>query len=152
MIHIKFTIDKGSIRRLRKAPDQMRAALLPAMRECMALAEATAKKDYLSGPRPGKLQRRSGRLRGSITSRVRLSGDKVSGELGTNVIYARIHELGGEIRPKTAQYLKFQIAGQWRSVKQVLMPARPFLRPAMEDNLDKFRTIFQQRLVEAFGK
>jgi len=152
MFHLKFTVDKGSIRRLKRAPAQMRRALIPAMTECMALAERTAKKDYLSGPGPRKLQRRSGRLRGSITHRVTLSGDRVRGELGTNVIYARIHELGGVIRPKTAKYLKFQIDGQWRSVKQVIMPARPFLRPAFEDNLNRFRDIFQRRLIEAFGK
>jgi phage gpG-like protein len=130
----------------------MHKALLPAMTECMLAAEATAKKDYLSGPRPGKLQRLTGRLRGNIAHREKLSGDRVTGILGTNVIYGRIHELGGEIRPKTAQYLKFQINGRWKSVRKVTMPARPFLRPAMEDNLDKFKGIFRRRLVEAFGK
>jgi len=151
MIGFRLQVDKEGLRRLQAAPDEMRKALIPAMKACMVAAEATAKKDYLSGPRPAKLQRVSGRLRGSIATEVRQDGNTVTGRIGSNVVYAHIHELGGVIRPKTATYLRFQIGGQWKSVKQVRMPARPFLRPALEDNMGRFREIFRRSLMEAFG-
>jgi len=61
----------------------------------------------------------SARLRNSITSEA--SAKQV--EVGTNVIYAAIHQLGGVIRPKTKKALAF--GGIVR--KSVTMPARPFL-------------------------
>ena len=42
---------------------------------------------------------RSGRLRGHITFRVQDRGDIITGLVGTNVIYARIHEFGGHTKP-----------------------------------------------------
>jgi phage gpG-like protein len=42
--------------------------------------------------------------------------------------YARIHNDGGVIRPKTAKALRFRIPGLgWRSAKQVIMPKRTYL-------------------------
>ncbi|KKK78934.1 hypothetical protein LCGC14_2838550, partial [marine sediment metagenome] len=46
------------------------------------------------------------------------------------VKYALIHEFGGRIVPKKGKHLKFQVDGQWRSVEEVNIPARPYLRPA----------------------
>lgn len=46
--------------------------------------------------------------------------------VSNSTIYARIHQLGGVIKPKTGKYLKFKIGDRWVSVKQVTMPARPF--------------------------
>lgn len=49
-------------------------------------------------------------------------------EVGTNVIYAAIHQLGGTIRPKTGKALSFATAdGKRVKVASVRMPARPFL-------------------------
>lgn len=66
----------------------------------------------------------SGRLRGSITHNV-LGGNAV--EVGTNVAYAGIHQMGGTITAKNAPYLTFRIGGQWVRKKSVTIPARPFL-------------------------
>ena len=51
-------------------------------------------KDFLSGPRPTRLDVRSTRLRNSITHRVDRTADGIEGRIGTNVTYARIHEMG----------------------------------------------------------
>lgn len=59
------------------------------------------------------------RLRNSITRLI--TTDSVM--IGTNVIYAAIHQLGGVIRPKTARALVF--GGLVR--RSVTMPSRPFL-------------------------
>lgn len=152
MITLKLNLKKGSIERLKRAPGDFRAVLIPAMWKCMYEAERTAKTEHLSGPRPKVLNIRSGRLRASIKPKVRKSGDTVRGEIGTNVIYARIHEMGGVITPKKTKALKFNIPGVgWRTAKKVTIPARPFLRPAMTENLNRFRDIFAKSIVEAFS-
>lgn len=51
-----------------------------------------------------------------------------SAEWGAGVIYAAIHQFGGEIRPKNAASLFFRLPdGSARSVKKVTMPPRPYL-------------------------
>ncbi len=50
--------------------------------------------DFLSGPRPKNLDVRTTRLRNSISSKVTNDGKRVVGQIGTNVPYARFHELG----------------------------------------------------------
>lgn len=64
-----------------------------------------------------------GRLLASITYRA--SGNQLS--IGSNVIYAAIHQFGGTIKAKNKPYLKFKIGNNFVRVKQVKIPARPFL-------------------------
>lgn len=47
--------------------------------------------------------------------------------VGTNVIYAAIHQLGGIIEPKSSTALRFKVSGGFVTVKKVEMPARPYL-------------------------
>jgi phage gpG-like protein len=49
--------------------------------------------------------------------------------------YARIQEFGGTIKPIRGKYLTFQIDGQWRRVKEVTLPARPYLGPAVTEHV-----------------
>lgn len=65
----------------------------------------------------------TGRLRGSITHRA--SGDAV--EVGTNVVYAAIHQFGGRIEAKNKKALSFPVGDGFAVVESVTMPARPFL-------------------------
>ena len=46
--------------------------------------------------------------------------------VGTDRIYAAIHQLGGIIRPKNAKSLVFRAGGKTIFAKQVTIPARPF--------------------------
>jgi HK97 gp10 family phage protein len=65
--------------------------------------------------------------------------------VGTNVIYAVIHEFGGIIRAKNAPYLHFVIDGRHIFTKVVHMPARPYMRPAVDENREAiFETIANQ--------
>ena len=57
-------------------------------------ARTVAQQKYLSGPRPSRLDVVTTRLRGSITSKVEVSGDRVVGRIGSNVPYALVHEFG----------------------------------------------------------
>lgn len=58
-------------------------------------------------------------------------------DIGSNLPYARIHELGGIIRPVKAKMLSWvdPDTNERRFAKSVLMPKRPYLRPAMENNV-----------------
>lgn len=71
----------------------------------------------------GKTLTDSTALRGSITWEASDTGVSV----GTNVIYAAIHQLGGIITAKTSAGLHFQIGGVWVTKASVTMPARAFL-------------------------
>ena len=86
------------------------------------VVEAHAKINAGSG-RPG-LRMITGNLVNSISvSEGRKTETGADVDIGTNVVYARIHELGGIIKGA------FGIANMI-----VHMPARPYLRPAMDEN------------------
>lgn len=58
-------------------------------------------------------------------------------EVGTNIIYAAIHQFGGVIRAKGGGALRFQLpGGGFATVKSVTMPARPFLGVNDEDRVE----------------
>lgn len=100
------------------------------------LVEGKIKRDYLSGQ---VLNVRTNRLRGSITHKMpQLTTGGWQGTVGTNVIYAPVHEYGATIEAKNKPYLRFQTAdGSWHSVRKVVIPPRPFMGPALEDNRDE---------------
>ena len=79
-------------------------------------AVGIAMKEYLSGPRPARLGVRSGRLRGSLTRKVTVTAEKVTGILGSNVPYAAFHEFGfnGQV----------QVKAHARVVKQTFIGAK----------------------------
>lgn len=81
------------------------------------------------------LRRISGMLANSITHKVLAGSTGVEATIGTNLLYGRIHELGGIIRAKNSPFLVFKTEdGMWHRVKSVEMPARPFLMPALLSN------------------
>lgn len=65
----------------------------------------------------------TGRLRSSLTRRAGAAEVVV----GSNVVYAGIHQFGGVIEPVDAKALHFVIGGRHIIVQRVTMPARPFL-------------------------
>jgi len=96
----------------------------------------------LSGRR---LRARSNRLRSSVVTEVR--GDEVA--IGSNVVYARIHELGGEIVPRTAPALVFRTEdGAFHRVQRVSMPARHWLSAALEESWGKVREVFETAIAK----
>ena len=65
----------------------------------------------------------------------RASRTKAEAWTATDRVYARIHEFGGVIRPKTANALRFQTKdGNWVITQSVTIPARPYVRPALDEN------------------
>lgn len=108
------------------------------------------------------LKVQTGRLRSSIHHSVKVTARSARGVIGTNVVYARIHEYGGVITPKRVRYLTIPFPGvkgfareyqntfvaksiifQRVSGKKirplfllrssVVIPERPYVRPAVEE-------------------
>ena len=81
------------------------------------------------------LNRRSGALLRTLRTDVTARNNQVSAQLqagGEGVRYARIHEIGGVIQGRP--WLVFQLPdGEWRKVRSVTIPRRPYLEPALED-------------------
>lgn len=74
--------------------------------------------------RGGQILRDSGRLLRSIDYRVESDSEV---RIGTNVVYARIHNFGGTISGKNGNLLRFKIGDRWVSKQSVEIPARPFI-------------------------
>jgi phage gpG-like protein len=56
--------------------------------------------------------------------------------IGTDVVYARIQELGGTIRPKHGRWLVFEIDGEIIFARSVTIPARPYMRPGFDESVE----------------
>lgn len=92
---------------IRTGPDLIKKVLQAQMR----IAQVQAKKNVTGGGKSrDRLNVRSGRLRSSIAVGVERDGDVHRGIIGTNVVYARIHEKGGEIKPVRTKYLTIPLA------------------------------------------
>lgn len=149
MIKVKLDIPSPIIQRLRNMDKDVREGLLKGMRKSMFLAEKTAKKSFDT---PDHLQTRSGTLKRSIQGDADWVGRAVVGTLGSHIIYAAIHEMGGTIRARAGHYLKFKIGNEWRIVKSVVIPQREYLTPAIVNNLDEIRDIIIREILHEVEK
>lgn len=78
----------------------------------------------------GKTLHDSGRLAASLQH----VADRRKTEVGTNLIYAGIHQVGGDIVPKAGKALAFGLPdGGFAVVGKVTIPARPYLGISTED-------------------
>lgn len=94
--------------------------------------------------RQGQPLRDTGRLRNSLTVQATATGANV----GTNTKYAAIHQFGGVIKPKNGPYLIFPTGGgRFARVKQVTIPARPFL-PLDDSGAVELPPKYQRTVVE----
>jgi len=82
--------------------------------------------------------RETGRLLGSLSRRA--DGNRVV--VGTNVIYAAIHQFGGTIRPKSGGRLAFRLGRTRVFARSVSIPARPWLGVSDADRAE-IMAIFQ---------
>lgn len=81
----------------------------------------------------GKTLHDTGRLAASITR----EAERHEARIGSNLIYAAIHQTGGEIVPKSGGALRFRLAtGQYVVAGKVTIPARPYLGVSDEDEAD----------------
>ncbi len=83
------------------------AQMVDAIERASLLVEREVKQKQLSGRRGTRtgLDVDTGQLRASFSSSVFVVGERVVGIVGSPSVYSRIHESGGEIRPKAAKAL-----------------------------------------------
>lgn len=84
---------------------------------------------YRAGKKNKNMLVESGSLRGSISEQAGQDYVKV----GTNKVYAAIHQFGGTIHAKDAPALFFKMGSGFIRPKSVTIPARPFLTIERED-------------------
>lgn len=79
--------------------------------------------------------KKTGTLARSITVHTTSTPRSAEAEIGTNLEYARIQELGGTVRPVHARLLHWvDDSGDDIFARSVTIPARPYLRPAFDEN------------------
>lgn len=91
---------------------------------------------------------KTGTLRRSIVEKV----SWLVGKVWTNLVYARIHEYWGTIRPKKARRLVFRKNWKLIFAKQVRIPKRPYMQPALKENQKKIHDIFAQEIEKFISK
>jgi phage gpG-like protein len=122
----------------------VRSGLASGVEESMKVSQEAVKKSFGT---PGKPKVKSGNLRDSIRGDFQ-SGKNPGFTLSSDEVYAGIQEMGGTIRAKSGKYLTFQIGGSWVKVPSVTIPARPYLNPAVMENLKKFKTIITESVIK----
>jgi phage virion morphogenesis protein len=107
--------------------DEMGAAMVSGTQRRFELGQAPDGSPWLPSRRAseqgGQTLIKDGHLRDSITHNV--DGDTVV--VGSDRIYAAIHQFGGEIKPKSGKFLVFQAGAGMVFARKVDIPSRPFL-------------------------
>lgn len=115
------------------------------------------RRDYLSGQ---VLNSRSGMLKRSISAKTTQNGITFTTTIGvfpeSRVPYARLHEDGGTINMPAyvGRLMRFHAAGTGdlvfthnRRAYTIRMPARPYVRPAVEESVEFIRSRLQGAVV-----
>lgn len=123
-ISINKAVSAKFLNMMKNAPSKSKKATGIALRRCG---------DELRNDAVKNAPYKTGNLRRSITMEPGLPTSHVT--VGSNLVYARIHDVGGDIEAKSAKYLTFKVNGQWVKVKKVhIRPTRGvgYLTPAFE--------------------
>jgi phage gpG-like protein len=125
-----------------------------ALEEVARQAKNTARKNVTGGGSSvDQLNVRSGNLRAGIDYDMDKRGMASVARVGASAKYAGIHEFGGTIKARNAEYLTFKTRdGGWVRVKEVTMPARPYIRPSIMDHLPDVERTFAAHLAKKIGR
>lgn len=93
-------------------------------------------------------KRQEGKLRNSIVPKVQQTAIGAKAEIGPEMIYGRIQEFGGTIRPVHARALHFKIDGRDIYAKKVTLPPRPYLAPAALDHQQEIVSVMAVSLAD----
>ena len=137
---VTIAVDAREIARLGRALRQAARASLGPLTAGLAAAGESATRERISQGGPGPegeawdprhpldpsekpLLSKDGSLVESLVSTAR----RHQARWGSNLVYARIHQLGGTIRPRRAKALHFRLGDTPVFAQQVTIPARPYL-------------------------
>jgi len=95
-------------------------------------------------------------LANSITVEIEKTLHGASANIGPTLVYGRIHELGGIIKPVHAKMLSW-VVEKGETIERIFakvvhMPARPYLRPAVEDNKSEIEDVIAATLRKGIEK
>lgn len=153
MIDIKVTGELDVSLKLDGLTDRLRAELYTSMLKTMFDLQEYVKSEKLSGQ---VLNRRTGTLSRSFTSRVTKGEESIVGEMGPNTPYALIQEYGGTTSPHVIEakykkalafsggYAKFDFGQTTVFARRVnhpgsKIPERSYMRTSLAENLDTIR-------------
>lgn len=124
--------------------EMLKTTLVPKMRDSMlrhmAMLAEYVRAEKLSGQ---VLRNITGTLRRSIHPDAQVEGTKVTGIVGTNVEYAKVHERGGTFHIKEHERMQTQAFGRPMVPRMVTVsahnatfPKRAFLLPSLQEKRD----------------
>ncbi len=141
-----------------------RAGVTRGLQKAATVVQAEAQRRVTLGP-PDNLLVGNGDLRRSIRTK---SLGPLAVEIAPNIVYGAIHEFGGVIKPKNGRFLVFRVmkamgysisrqgkiyrgtSAKTRDVysdlifaRQVTIPPRPYIGPALAAKIDEVRSIFE---------
>ncbi|MDI4664706.1 phage virion morphogenesis protein [Xanthobacter autotrophicus] len=88
---------------------------------------------------PGIL--RESAMRGGLMGSITFRAGRAEVEVGTNKIYAAVHQFGATIEPKNWPWLVFRLASGMVFVGSVTIPARPYIGISRDDEQMILETI-----------
>jgi phage gpG-like protein len=143
-LRIEIT-DRSAIVRVVNLTKDMARNLRSAMQKGLNYYRDRVVKNITSGKYG--IKTKSGRLRGSMETAITGTGLNLKGFVGTNLIYAAIHEFGGVITAKRAPYLVFQVAGNWVRTKTVKIKRKEYMKRTLVAEKGKILRIMAQELL-----
>ena len=131
---LEISLDDGDLQRglgqlLRNArhPRPMMRAIAA---ELLSITEDNFENENWGGQIPWKPTHRGGKIlqkSGQLAASIHTASVSNFARIGTNKPYAAIHQFGGTVKAKNKPYLVFKVGDGFRRVKQVKIPARPYL-------------------------
>jgi phage gpG-like protein len=145
---MKITVDiraEEFLARLKGAGERLHAVMVRVVTRLSIEIQAAVVSDKLSGQ---VLHTRTGTLRRSINRVVFDEPGRILAQVGTNVVYARVHEYGFQgIQNVREHARKGHIVRA--HVRNVNMPERSFLRSTLREFEQKIRTDIRRAAMEA---
>jgi phage gpG-like protein len=146
MIRVTIVGAEGVIKHLGEVPPRVLGLVRQAVEAEAINLVRDVKENKLTGQ---ALKTRTGTLRRSINYALSIADQGLTAVVGTNLVYAKIHEYGGVtrahvIRARNKKALAFQIGGVGLVRKSVQhpgskMPERSFLRSSLRENAARIR-------------
>ena len=147
-------MSKSSVKILENNTDAIRKAISgPAL-----LRAVTAGAEILRGQIRINIREKLNRHpTGNLMNSINIETDHVEAHsaavnVGTTVIYAAIHEFGGIIKAKNGPFLHFVVDGQHVMTRSVMIPARPYIRPAVDERKDQIFAAIEAQLKKEIGQ
>jgi len=130
-IEVELSGEEGLISRLKQIDRTMRTDAA----EKMVIVGAEKIRDHaILNIHETFSEKQTGGMTNSIIVESQRHKDGAEATAKVQKIYARIQEFGGTIRPRKAKLLHFFVDGKEIFAKKVTLPARPYLKPAIDDN------------------